>query len=64
MTDPQAPKSAWTSKTILANAVLGMLAFVPGWQEFVAANPEVTTILLAVVGIVLRLVTKTGVVIR
>jgi len=64
VTDIQPPKAAWESKTILANAFLGMLAFVPGWPELVAKNPEVTTILIAVVGIVLRLITKNGVVIR
>ena len=49
-------KKPWQSKTILANLIVAIVAFVPGLQESI--SPEIVAQALVVINIVLRLVTK------
>ena len=51
-------KKPWLSKTIITNALLAVLAFVPGGKEYVAAHPDMVMMGWAAVNIVLRLITK------
>lgn len=51
-------KKPWLSKTIWTNLVLAVSPFIPGVQEWIAANPTALVMLFSVVNIVLRLVTK------
>ena len=51
-------KSIFKSKTAIVNAAAAAAMFYPPAQAIVAANPEATVGLLALVNLILRFVTK------
>ena len=51
-------KRPWQSKTVWANLVLAALAFVPGFDQFVSDHPSTTALVISVVGIILRYVSR------
>ena len=54
-------KNPLQSKTIWVNLLLAVAAFFPSVQTYIAANPEMIPTAFAVLNIILRLVTKTGI---
>lgn len=51
-------KKPWQSKTIWANLILALSAFVPSVQDWMLAHPTVLPALFTVANIALRLITK------
>lgn len=49
-------KKPWQSKTLIANALIAIVAFFPGLQN--TFSPELIAQVLVVLNVVLRLVTK------
>jgi len=52
-------KSPLLSKTLWINVLMAVLAFLPGVDAVVKANPEVVALVITAVNFVLRLITKT-----
>lgn len=51
-------KPIFTSKTAAASALLAVLSFIPGAREFFADEPQMAMLIVAAVGLILRVVTK------
>lgn len=55
-------KSIFKSKTAIVNALVALAGFIPGVGSWVSENPTATVTLIGAVNIILRLVTKSKVV--
>ena len=66
MSNEPAPQAVpfYLSKTLIVNAVIAIAAFIPSVRDTIAAYPEVTVQVIAVAGIILRLVTSGRVVLN
>lgn len=53
-------KLAYQSKTLWVNLILAVCAFFPNVQEYISAHPELFTTVFAVLNIILRVVSKSG----
>lgn len=50
-------KQPWLSKTLITAILVGIVGFIPGGKEWISAHPEITTSLVSIIMIVLRLFT-------
>lgn len=55
------PKLIYQSKTLWVNLALAIAAFFPNIQAYISAHPDIFATGFAILNIVLRLVTKSGV---
>ena len=51
-------KPYWKSRTISITWIVATMAFIPGFQEFNAANPTIVPVGFGVLATLLRLITK------
>jgi len=56
MPDSTDPKPFYLSKTLIVNAIIAIVAFVPSAQKWVAENPGITLGVVSAIGAALRLV--------
>ena len=57
MTASESKKKPWQSKTILANAIVGISPFIPGVGEWIANNPTAFGVAVSLLNLGLRSVT-------
>ena len=57
---PTVPKKPWMSKTIWVNMILAMVAIISAWvpQVGTIVSPETVAMVMAMINMILRLVTK------
>ena len=53
----QQKKKLYKSKTILANAIIGVAPFIPGVSEWIASNPSAFGVAVALLNLGLRSIT-------
>lgn len=51
-------KSFWASKTVWVNGVFAIIASLPPISDWISSNPELTTSILGIANIGLRMITK------
>lgn len=54
-------KLIYQSKTLYVNLILAIAAFFPSVQQYISSHPEIFTTGFAVLNILLRVVTKSGI---
>lgn len=62
--NPQGTVKAWQSKTLWVGLIAAIVPFFPPAAAVIAANPEVTGLVLSAIFSGLRMITKDKVVIR